>query len=1233
MFDRNLMKLDGMHAIMGALLVLALLQAASIIGQAHALSQAITCLWSGLPVGDAIPPLVAFFACFVILHLLRFGQETMLDRFSEKQALSLRDGILDAAFDARTLVARARGTAVVTTTVTEGIDEVQEYVRIIPPKVIGIAAISVPVLIGVLAIDWVSGIILAVMFPVIMFFMVLLGRQASARAERQYAAYTRLSNRFMDTLRGLDIIKAFDASDAEAKSVYTFSERLRRATIRTLTTATLSSAVLDLCATFGVAAVSIMLAFRLMDGSMLLAPALTALILAPEYFSPIRAFASDFHASLDGKNALAAVLDIIEDTKATAPDENEALESEQQISEWTAESTLRFEDVTYRYDESSGIGPVSFAAHGCERIAIVGKSGAGKSTLSGIVAGFLSPTAGTVYLNEKPVDLSNHPWKTQVRYIPQHPYVFHATLLDNVRFYAPDATVEAVERALDAVGLSGLVGELPDGLHTMIGAGARGLSGGQAHRIALARILVDPHARVLVFDEPAAHLDIETERDLKPAMLAAMEGRLVFFATHRLHWTNDLDRVIALEDGTVASDEIAAPPHAIPSGNATARDFLPADELRASDELASSAAGAPANQADASTDSASASGVDTRKNALPRWFSQFLARHKRSVAIAMLLGILASGCAALLMFTSGYLISATALPGITLFAIMVPVAFVQLFGLGRPLARYLERLVSHDWVLKATSELRLSLFRGIEQRIGDPARERAAGEYLAILADDIAHLQNLYLRVVFPTAIAVLLALGATILFGVFSIPFALATLLAFAILVVALPAATLHATRTSAHDAKDLRSRHFAHLSDDIMGSVDWALANRSNDVISVHAKADSAIRTTERGIRMTRRCMSLASSLLLGAAVCIVAVWAGNSFGTSGNTCWIAAFVLGFFPLIEAFSSLPTTFSQITVHEDAIGRLDEYIVSADDVPDTTRVDAISDEASAAAASSIEAFDATPAFPSSRPPAKSPERCDALDELGAPAICISGISYAYPQATSPTIRNVSLSIPAGQSVAVLGPSGAGKSTLAQLVRGTLKPQEGSVTVLGNPDNADSHAIDETAHSKSLSVGYLGQTPYLFNRTLRENLALGRKEASDELLKDVLASVGLGEKLDSLPDGLDTIVGETGTGFSGGESHRIALARVLVANTPIVLVDEPFSALDVETERDLLDTLIETCADKTLVVITHHLARIERFDRVVFLTNGHVSLDGSPVALKKSSPYFDQLLSFDRSAD
>ena len=243
-------------------------------------------------------------------------------------------------------------------------------------------------------------------------------------------------------------------------------------------------------------------------------------------------------------------------------------------SAWSCGSVLEARDVAFDYADHRALEGVSFAARGFSKIAIVGMSGSGKSTLANLLGGFAEPSEGgflASWEGEEPraFDLASDAWRRQVVYIPQDPYIFHATLRENIAFYQPSADEEAIARAVEAMGLQELVAGLPQGLDTPIGEGARDLSGGQAQRIALARAFLDPSRRVLIFDEPTAHLDIETELELKERMLPLMEGRLVLFATHRLHWIHDMDAVMVMEEGRLV--EFGAPEELLTRGGALTR--------------------------------------------------------------------------------------------------------------------------------------------------------------------------------------------------------------------------------------------------------------------------------------------------------------------------------------------------------------------------------------------------------------------------------------------------------------------------------------------------------------------------------------------------------------------------------------------------------------------------------------------------------------------------------------
>ena len=186
-----------------------------------------------------------------------------------------------------------------------------------------------------------------------------------------------------------------------------------------------------------------------------------------------------------------------------------------------------------------------------QKIAVCGTGGSGKSTLASVIAGFSHPSTGSILVNGVPSLLESVAWRSRLSYIPQSPYLFAGTLRENIAFYCPQASEEAVLEAAEKAGLSELLERLPEGLNTLVGEGGRALSGGQAQRVALARAFLDKRRSVLIFDEPTAHLDIETEYELKEQMLPLMQDKLVFFATHRLHWLRNMDYILMLENGCV----------------------------------------------------------------------------------------------------------------------------------------------------------------------------------------------------------------------------------------------------------------------------------------------------------------------------------------------------------------------------------------------------------------------------------------------------------------------------------------------------------------------------------------------------------------------------------------------------------------------------------------------------------------------------------------------------------
>ena len=589
MIDRLLFTIKGVSTALRNCVLFSFVAGALIAIQALCLTTALVNLWYSQALLDQIPFIAGFLACLVARQILDNAQSKWLETFAANRADEFREALFEKLFKQGQTLIQQKGTGGFATLLIEGVDQVESYLHMILPRMTKLVIIPVMLLVLLFVFDWVSALIGLLVFPAIILQMVLIGHTASLEAGKQHKEYQRLANHFLDSIRGIDTLKFFGRSKAHAQRIFESSERFRKATMKTLRVATLSGAVLDAFSTVSIAAIAVLLGFRLVDGSLGLYPALFVLVVMPDYFRPIREFASDYHASLDGKNALRSILDTLgangeissesagEDTtaaiNATAADNKPVGSSTtatrsavdkttSAINDTTLSSpafSLELRDVSFSYGSSSSSNANTFALEnisatffGGQRIGIVGASGSGKSTLAHILAGLTDPTSGKIVLNEQRLSTLNTPWwHHRVAYIPQDPHIFHASLRDNVAFYHPEASDADLEQVCSLIGLNSLIEELPEGINTIIGEGGHALSGGQAQRIAFARAFLNDECSVLIFDEPTAHLDIETELELKEHMLSLMQNKLVFFATHRMHWLSAMDSVVVLDKGKV----------------------------------------------------------------------------------------------------------------------------------------------------------------------------------------------------------------------------------------------------------------------------------------------------------------------------------------------------------------------------------------------------------------------------------------------------------------------------------------------------------------------------------------------------------------------------------------------------------------------------------------------------------------------------------------------------------
>lgn len=532
MFDKQLFNFPDSKKALAVCCAFAFLRAFAILGQAICLSLAVCGLWEGFSLSESALSLALFAICFIFRELMVFLEESYIDSFAERSVRNLQKSFIEGLYEGGPLPLKEQGTPSTVALLVDGSDDIAQYLRVAIPKITDCAIIPIVILVSLFFLDIVSAIIALVCLPFMMILMRLIGMSAKDEASKRHAQFERLSNSFVNKALGIVDLKSFGADSRFAKLIYKTSESFRLITMKTLRVAMLSSAVLDLFSTLALAAVAIMLGFRMVEGDVAFLPALCVLVLVPEYFKPVREFGSNYHDTLSGKESLKSILSRIDLFKNQ--------------DNWKA---------PFWADSLTNSKSLAIDTRRTTSTAITGSSGNGKTTLLNALAGLTDPPADFEFI----IDGQNHStlrddsWRRRVAYIPQDPHIFSDTVRENVRFYNPYATDDEIVVALELVGLGDLLQSLPDGIDTYIGEGGHGLSGGQLARIALARSFVDKSRDVLMMDEPSAHLDSETEDVLEDALSSLSGEKTVIVVTHSENLANNLDRELVVSDTSGSS--------------------------------------------------------------------------------------------------------------------------------------------------------------------------------------------------------------------------------------------------------------------------------------------------------------------------------------------------------------------------------------------------------------------------------------------------------------------------------------------------------------------------------------------------------------------------------------------------------------------------------------------------------------------------------------------------------
>ncbi|WP_037805519.1 thiol reductant ABC exporter subunit CydD [Streptomyces sp. NRRL F-2580] len=1185
---------------LGAVVALGLVGAGLVVGQAMLLAEIVVGAFEKGLGGEALrTPLLLLAAVALGRGLIAWLTELAAHRASAAVKSELRGRLLDRAADLGPGRLTGQKTGSLVSLATRGVDALDDYFSRYLPQLGLAVVVPVAVLARIVTEDWVSAAIIVVTLPLIPVFMVLIGMATQSRMDRQWRLLSRLSGHFLDVVAGLPTLKVFGRAKAQAESIRKITDDYRRATMRTLRIAFLSSFALELLATLSVALVAVTIGMRLVHGELDLYTGLVILILAPEAYLPLRQVGAQYHAAAEGLAAAEEIFEILE-APATGPAGTAGLPG-------GAPLRIEIDGVAVRYEGrgEDSPGPVSLTVAPGECVALTGPSGAGKSTLLQVLLGFVTPTAGRVRIAGVDLaELSSVHWREQVAWVPQRPHLFAGTIAENVRLARAGASDSEVDGALKDAGAWEFVTALPRGAQTLLGEGGVGLSAGQRQRLALARAFLADRP-VLLLDEPTAALDGETEAGIVDAVRRLSAGRTVLLVVHRPALLAVADRVVPmaaggpaelLADGRPVEGSLAEGPRrggALPEG--------PDREGLLPHPGASRDAGRAQSPGDSGPDAGewilgaepervrAGGGTDARGADPLRRVRAVAKAWQGRFRLGLLLGALAVGCSVGLMAVSGWLISRASEQPPVLY-LMVAVTATRAFGMGRAVFRYAERLVSHDAVLRMLADLRVSVYRRLERIAPAGLREHRRGDLLVRLVADADALQDYWLRWLLPVGTALLVGTGS-VAFTTWLLPEA-GAVLATGLLAagIGVPLVSGACARRAERRLAPGRGELATRVADLLTGTAELTVAGALDDRKGRAHESDGVLtRIAARGAAASGLGGGL-SALVCGLTVVAAAAVAANAVH-DGRLSGVAMAVAVLTPLaaFEAVNGLPLAVQ----YRQRVRRSAERVYEVIDAPVPV---------------------AEPEQPAAAPASPFPLR-------------LTGLAARHPGQDRDALHGLDLTLEAGRRIAVVGPSGSGKTTLAQVMLRFLDPYEGTYTLGGT----DARTLD--GDDVRALVGLCAQDAHIFDSSVRENLRLARTGAGEEQLREALAAARLLEWADGLPDGLDTLVGEHGERISGGQRQRLALARALLADFPVLVLDEPAEHLDLATADALTADLLAATEGRTTVLITHRLAGLAAVDEVIVLDHGEVVQRGAYAGLAAAEGPLRRLLERERATD
>lgn len=1214
----------------------------------------------GVP-GTTVAPmagdLMVYVALAIVCMLVRYLATTHATRLGTEAAERVKLALRSKLY--RKMVAlgpsyRSRvKTSDVVQSAGEGVEQIQSFFELFLPQLL--YAILAPItLFAVIApINMPAAVTMLVCAPLIIIVTGIVSMTAARAFKKYWGRYTDMGAAFLDNLQGLETLKNFDADDRAAAEMDKKAEGFRVMTMRVLQIQLRSLTAMDIVAYGGAAAgigvalwqyahtaaaaagasaagwSPVMLAAHLPGAFAYLAYGLQCLmpfgagfpltlaglllivLLSAEFFIPMRQLGSYFHVAMNGMTStkrIFALLDTPEPAHgtatlpATAGTDAGTDAGTKAGAKADGGITVSFDHVGYSYDSADSgaaiqqtnsapapaLTDLTFTAYPGQLTAIVGISGSGKSTAAALLAGTLTGYQGSLTLNGVKVsDLSGETLARTITLIGASSHLFAGTLRENLLMALPDdgqngeAASDAVDSrlwdTLEQARIADFVRSQPDGLDMTIEPDAANLSGGQRQRIAIARALLHD-SPVFVFDEATSSVDVESEELILATIRELVQSRskTVIMITHRMANAEHADQVVVLEHGK--SVETGTHAELMAAGGVYAKLFTTQADIENF--------GADHPQPASLTASASGSGaaVGAAPAAAPAEMSTFQVIKRLLGEAKPLAGLMVAASTA---GTIGHL-AATFLP---VFGIIAGFALAgnPVWGMSaagaitamivcavlRGLTRYVEQYLNHNVAFHLLALFRSKAFAALRRLAPAKLAGKGKGDLIAMLTTDVELLEIFFAHTISPVAIAVTTTIVYAIVAATLSPWMALALIVSHLIIGIIVPRFFATGVRNLGPAIRGAAGELDNVMLDDMRGLDEIIRFGRGED-------RAQAIEDRTRALWRDHAKLSRVNGRFAGVGGLLVALLTSAAAGIAINLAGVNLYDIP--ALVAAFALLASSFGPTLALAALPANLTQTFASA------RRLFGLMDEAPAV----VETGTANSDYEGMR-----------LDR----------VTFAYPgEGSEAILADFSLDVPQHGILGIQGPSGRGKSTMLKLLMRYWDPQRGQVTLSGTP----LPQID--VHARRRIQAMMSQETHLFDGTIRENLLIALPESEirnggaagvlDARLREALAKASVLDLIDSLPDGLDTQVGELGDRLSEGERQRIGLARVFLRNADLVLFDEPTSRLDALNEAIILRSIHELSkseqnADKgqdvAVVLVSHRESAMRVADAVLNL--------------------------------